>query len=107
MKGKEICAACIAYIHANLTKEIKLSDVVTAVYFSKSYVQHTFKKEMGVPIMRYVQKRKMELAKSLIEKGEEVSVVAKKLGYASYHRFRVRFRYYYGVSPLAIREGGL
>ncbi len=107
MERKEVCGACIAYIHSNLTKQITLSDVVNAVYFSKSYVQHSFKKEMGLPIMQYVQKRKMELAKSLIEKGEEVSVVAKKLGYASYHRFRVRFRYYYGVSPLEIREGAL
>ncbi len=99
METKKLCVACISFIEENLTKEITLNDIVKAVYFSRSYLQHSFKKEMGVSIVQYLRSRKMEIAKELLDLGKTPSAVAKELGFENNHQFGKRFKYYYGVSP--------
>ncbi len=104
MEAKELCKECVFFIEKNLMKRITLDDIVNAVYFSKSYVQHIFKKEMGVSIVQYLCSRKMEKAKELLDSGKTPSVLAKELGYKDYREFSGKFKYYYGISPVRYQK---
>lgn len=97
----ENVVAILKYIDANLTNRITLSDISAAVHLSKDYVAHIFKKELGKPIVDYVNERRMQIAKNMIGEGKYSLVeVSDRLGYTSYSYFSRVFKRYYGVSPI-------
>ncbi len=98
-RTKDLVEKCIRYIDANLTRQISLDDIATAVHFSKSYLQHIFKQKMGMSISAYINAQKMSYARSMLVAGENPSVVAQKLGYEYYTTFSVKFKNYFGIPP--------
>ncbi len=97
----ENVVAILKYIEANLTSRITLPDISAAVHLSKDYIAHIFKKELGKPIVDYVNGRRMQIAKNMIGEGKYSLVeISDKLGYTSYSYFSRVFKHYYGVSPI-------
>ena len=56
--GAEIKAA-IAYMEDHLAGEIRAEDVAKAAGFSKYHFHRIFKRETGLTLHQYIQKRKM------------------------------------------------
>ncbi len=104
-KDKNLLDACLLYINANITKNLTLDDIAQAVHFSKSYIQHTFKRQMGTSVSGYISTQKMTIARSLLTNNEAPSEVAEKLGYEYYTTFSVKFKRFYGMSPKDISKG--
>ncbi len=97
----ENVASILKYIESNLTEKITLSDISAAVHLSRDYVAHIFKKEIGQPIVDYVNARRMQIAKNMIGEGKySLAEISDKLGYTSYSYFSRVFKHYYGVSPI-------
>ncbi len=87
------------YIDAHLTERITLKDLGKQIDRSSSFLTDYFKKEFGMSAKQYILKKKMELAKKMIESGEQVYIVASDLNFYDEFHFSKRFKAYWGKSP--------
>lgn len=93
----------MAYIEANYTREIRLSDLAKAHFVSSSTVSHLFKDKLGVSFYRYVTQRRLIAAKTFIEQGVLLEDVAARTGFTDYSGFYRAFKREYGISPRQYR----
>ncbi len=95
----QISYACIQYVQKNLHKNFSLIEIAKKLNISVSYLVHTFKKQIGIPLNRYIILQKMRLAQKLLEQGQSPQQVALTLGYEYYSTFYHQYIKYYGISP--------
>ena len=100
-KPKEIVAGAVAYLNSHLCDPISIDSVCAEVHASKFYLCHRFKAQMGMTIMQYVTKTRIELAKELLgESDTSVSKAAEKCGFTNVSYFCAVFKKETGSSPL-------
>jgi len=91
----------IQYIEENCyKKEFSLLDAVKKSYISETYFRKIFEKEYGISPKKYVIKRRIKYATSLIISGYyTLQEVSELCGYNDYKHFSVEFKKVIGVSP--------
>lgn len=93
------------YIEDNLDKKPDLEVISSTWHYSASYVSRLFKKHTGFSVMEFYNYARLEQAKQLLlSADEQVSSIAKKLGYGSIHHFSSAFSSFYGMSPRQYRN---
>ena len=93
------------YIWDNFDKDLKLSDLAERFPYSESHLRLLFRKRMGMSLGTYIQKVKMNRARSLlVNSGLNVSQVAQACGYDSLYSFSRAFKKSTGLSPLAYKK---
>jgi AraC-like DNA-binding protein/mannose-6-phosphate isomerase-like protein (cupin superfamily) len=93
------------YIWDNFDKDLKLSDLAEKFPYSESHLRLLFRKRMGMSLGTYIQKVKMNRARSLlVSSGLNVSQVAQACGYDSLYSFSRAFKKTTGLSPLAYKK---
>lgn len=109
MYGK-ICRSnfekAVDFIESYYFKDISVSDVAKAADVSESYVFKCFKKELGTTPVAYINKVRINMAKYLLKKEEEMSVenVAKTVGYNSRTYFIECFKRETGLTPMQYKK---
>ena len=94
-----------AYIDANLSGELGLGKIAKVLNISTSYLSGLFKKETGKTITAYIQQRRMEYAKTLLETTSlQVQTVAQLCGIWDVHYFSRTFKQAVGMTPSAYRN---
>ncbi|MCD8141846.1 MAG: AraC family transcriptional regulator [Clostridiales bacterium] len=92
----------LEYISANIRSELSRSSIAEAFHISSSHLSQIFKEEMGISIVQYIQRQRIDLAKYYFELGEtNVSEVASLVGYTDSSYFTRVFRKVTGESPSA------
>ena len=95
------------YIDANIDRISSLDDLTTYVHSNKSTLIDAFKHIFGLTPMRYVNHRRMEIAKELLlDSNLSISEIARKVGFQSIFYFSKSFKDREGISPLAFRDQG-
>lgn len=94
------------YINANLTVIKTMDDIADALFFSKSYLGHLFKKETNMGIMEYVRNKKVVKAHALIISGEKPTEIYLECGFANYPSFFRAYRSFFGFSPKEKKGNG-
>jgi two-component system, response regulator YesN len=90
----------IDFIEHNLDKKLILSDMAALVAMSESRFSVAFKKETGLPFSEFVNKKKVEQAKSLILENKLTFVeISMKLGFFDQSYFTKIFKKYTGKTP--------
>ncbi|MGE5605959.1 MAG: response regulator [Bacteroidota bacterium] len=93
------------YIEQNLAESITLSKAANWVYMSPSYLSRLFREQTGESFSEYVTRRKMEVARRLLEEGnQKVYEVAMAVGYTDPAYFGRVFRQYFNVTPTDLRK---
>lgn len=93
------------YINNHYQESISLRDVAKNAGFSAAYLTQFVKSQTGEPLNRWIIKRRLIAAKSLLLKTEKsVEGIAEAVGYQSINHFFRQFRQYYGNSPKAWRK---
>ena len=88
------------YIESRLDGRITLADIGEETFFSPVYCETVFKKETGMPIMRYVIARRMAEAEKLLLEGTlSLRQIAESVGYADYNYFARTFKKVTGHTP--------
>ena len=86
-------------IDFSLTEKIDVQTLAEHFFVSPSTLTHTFKREMGISLHRYVtQKRLIEAAK-LIAQGDDPTKIYTLFGYSDYSSFYKAYRKFFGYSP--------
>ncbi|MCL6613573.1 MAG: helix-turn-helix domain-containing protein, partial [Firmicutes bacterium] len=94
------------FIEANLGKTISLSQVAREVYMSPSYLSRLFREQTGESFSEYVTRRKMEVARRLLDEGEKkIYEIAAAVGYTDPAYFGRVFRQIFNVTPTDYRTG--
>lgn len=88
-----------SYIDRHLTTQVHLSEAAGEIGVSNAYLSTVFKKEMGVNFIEYVNQKKVELAKQMLDEGKLVYEVSEVLGFENCTYFSKVFKRYEGISP--------
>lgn len=87
------------FITLNIANKILIEDIANHLALSVSRVSHIFKEETGISILKYINKRRLYLAKEFIRSGETFIEVASKCGFQDYTSFFRTFKKEYGITP--------
>lgn len=79
--------------------DISLKEISDEFYINECYLSREIKNLLGIGFNDYVRKLRINKAKELLEKGEKVVAVAKKVGYRDYRQFTVNFKKETGILP--------
>ena len=95
----------MAYIDANLFTELRVSDIAENVNIALAYLQRIFKQTLGITIVEYINRQRIEQSKRLLMFTDDPIVdVAIASGFNSrQHFFRV-FSALAGMSPQQFRR---
>lgn len=95
----------LQYIHVNIENHSSLDKLARDLNISVGYASDCFKKNMGVSVMRYVQKIKIERAKNLLlSTDESILYIGILLGFYDQSHFSRTFKSIVGVSPTHYRN---
>jgi AraC-like DNA-binding protein len=90
----------IHYLHSNYMQPISLEETARHVSMSKEYLARCFRQEMGVTLVTYLNRYRVQQAKNMLERGESnLTEIALETGFSSSAYFSRVFRQEVGMSP--------
>lgn len=93
----------IEFINAHLTEPMTLTELARTFYCSKGYLNNLFKRETGVTVMNFIQVRRLNYARMLIENGYPVTRACAMAGFSEYSSFFRAYVKHFGASPSCAR----
>ncbi|MFD0869028.1 response regulator transcription factor [Paenibacillus residui] len=94
-----------AYIDQHITEEISLEDVAEKVGLAPTYFSFYFKKMTNETFVQYRMKKRIEMAKKLLELPHyKIVDVGMEIGYQNYPHFTKIFKKITGLSPTEYRQ---
>jgi AraC-like DNA-binding protein len=87
VRYSRLVAKAMEYIDGNFTSPISVETVAKILYVSPSSLAHRFKEETGIPIYRYITKKRIAMANFLIGEGESQKSAAFQAGFSDYACF--------------------
>ena len=101
----ELVLKILDYIDNNLYKRISMDELSRVFFFNKDYIMRTFKKELGMTIIEYINRKRIyNCLEELKQTNDTILKVALKHGYISQEYFSEIFSKYMGVNPLTYRK---
>lgn len=95
----------MAYIDDHILGGVSLDEVADYIHISPSHLIRIFKKETGYTYLKYVTKKKMEIAAELLKKENmKIYELSEQMGYRSVRYFSILFYNEYGCYPSEYRE---
>jgi AraC-like DNA-binding protein len=95
----------IELMHANLHRDLPLSEMAAAAYLSAFHFSRLFKKIMGTSPHAYLGTLRTDRARTLLAETDlSVTEVGSRVGYSSSSHFTKAFRESTGLSPRAFRN---
>ncbi|MCQ4088684.1 response regulator transcription factor [Saccharibacillus sp. JS10] len=94
----------IDFIQRNYNENLKLELLADMFGYNSGYLGKLFKNYTGQYFNAFVDKVRVEKAKTLLAQGLKVHQVAARVGYSNADYFHAKFRKYEGTSPSAYRS---
>ena len=101
-KPDHVTDAC-HIIESMYMTEISVGEIATRLGLDRRYLSRIFHKRLGMTIMDYIVKTRMNSAKRLLEEGVSVSRTAELVGYSDPFYFSKMFKRFFGTSPRTFR----
>ena len=99
------CECVKRYIDEHYMEKITLDDIAQQIFVSKGHLSHMFRMQTGEPPIRYLIRKRMEVAKQrLIETDDSIQLVAESVGYDSPVYFCQIFTKEVGIAPTLYRR---
>ncbi len=99
--GDDLVSKAQTYMEENLSKKISFEELSSRLAISRRNFDRRFIKATGNTPLEYLQRVKIEAAKSTLEKGRKnVFEVMSEVGYSDDKAFREVFKKLTGLSPL-------
>lgn len=97
--SSRIVSDVVDYVNHHYRDKLTLDDLAERFFVSKYHLSHEFQKHMGTGIYRYIQKKRLQIARQLLAQGEHPSDVSGLCGFGDYPGFYRAFTSEYGVAP--------
>ncbi|WP_400246097.1 helix-turn-helix domain-containing protein [Niallia sp. JL1B1071] len=96
---------CLNYIFNHLYEEINLTSLGELNDMHPNYLSSLFKKEVGISLSEYIQRSKIEEAKSLLQFSDfSISKISTLLNFHDQSYFTKTFKKYTGVTPKSFQN---
>lgn len=99
--SKKIVFDAVNYIEKNISDEdLNVSNIAKKMFVSRDYLTYLFKKEIGVSVIKYLNKCRMETARKYMNDGyTNLENISGKVGFNDANYFSKCFKKYFGISP--------
>jgi AraC family transcriptional regulator len=88
------------YIESHLDDRLTLTDLARVACLSPYHFSRSFKESVGVGPQRYVMRRRLERAKTLMRRSSQpLAVIAHEVGFADQSHLTMIFRREIGMTP--------
>lgn len=95
----------LKHLHLNIESKISLKKLAKEVDLSEGYISAAFRKEMGMSIMKYAKKIRIDRAKVLLlTTNNSILEISITLGFHDQSHFHKVFKSFTGVSPSEYRN---
>jgi len=96
--------AAVEFMAAYIADKIALADIAAAVSLSPSRLSHVFKTQTGLAPLQYLEMRRLERAKQLLERTAlSIKEIAAEVGYDPFYLSQ-RFKQQTGLAPRDFRR---
>lgn len=89
----------IEYISEHICEDLSLDTLANALYINKYYFAHVFKDTTNTSPHQFILKKRLILAKQLIEQNIPIFDIYAKCGFADYTHFFRAFKKEFGITP--------
>ena len=93
------------YLRENYAQKIRLEELATLTGLSMFHLSRVFRRQLGVPVHRYLTLVRSEKARAMLESGRSISEVAVATGFFDQAHFTRQFAKVYGLTPGQYRQG--
>ena len=92
--------AVIGYIEEHISIGLTVSEIATALYLSESKIRTTFRRELDIPIGKYIDDMVFIKARQLLSDPQNtIASVSTELGFCDQFYFSRRFKEKFSVTP--------
>ena len=103
-RGHPAIERALDFMRSHLEEAYTLDDLLEDLHLDRSYFIRLFKRNIGVPPMKYAMSLKMSVAADLLRTTDEpLAAVGSRVGFDDQYHFAKRFKQWSGVSPGAYR----
>ncbi|MBQ8605771.1 MAG: helix-turn-helix transcriptional regulator [Clostridia bacterium] len=95
----KIITKVINYLNENFYKEQTLDEIASQFFLSKHHLNELFRKATGVTVWEYIIRKRIYLAKTLMQKGVSATEAAYQAGFSDYSVFYKAYKKRNGKSP--------
>lgn len=92
------------FIDNNLYEEINIDIIATTLCYDKFYIMKTFKKEVGISIVTYINYLKVLRSLNSYSNDDSILKIALCNGFNSLEYYSEIFKTFLGVSPIAYKK---
>ncbi|MCH5252777.1 MAG: helix-turn-helix domain-containing protein [Lachnospiraceae bacterium] len=103
MKSSDTILKSKRYIEENLETPLTVSKIASAMGYTEFHFSRMFKKNMGISVMKYVQRRRLIMASEAILNGTKIIDAAYQYGWQSPSGFTKSFKREFGFAPSLLR----
>ena len=89
----------VDYINLHYGEPLSLDMLAAQVYVSKYHLSHEFNRQVGTSVYRYIQKKRLLIARQLLAQGNKPNKIYAECGFKDYAGFYRAFKNEYGVAP--------
>lgn len=94
----------LKYIDEHICSDLRLSAISKELYISHSTIERRFLEYFGTTPLKFIQKKKLSYAATLLRNGETVLNAGLEVGYTDNSYFIKLFKKYYGVTPFQYKK---
>ena len=94
-----IISKAVEFINNNISKSFNIDDIANYLNVSPSTISHTFKSQTGVSLYKFITKKRMILAKTLIKQRLTFNEVYLQCGFNDYTSFFRAFKKEFNTTP--------
>ncbi len=95
----------LVYIQINLKSTLRASDIAEHYHVSESHIRNAFRKEMGLPIGKYIDELVFAKAKELLSSSSlKISQISAILGFCDQFYFSQSFKKRFWITPSQFRK---
>ncbi len=98
----------IDYVNLHYGEPLSLDMLAERFYVSKYHLSHEFNRQVGTSLYRYIQKKRLLIARQLMAQGKRPNEVYSACGFGDYAGFYRAFKAEYGTGPreyaLSVRQ---
>ncbi len=97
--SSQFISRIIDYINHHYAESLTLDSLAEHFFVSKYHLSHEFNRQVGTSIHRYIQKKRLQVARQLLDSGTKPSQISTQCGFGDYAGFYRAFRAEYGYGP--------
>lgn len=89
----------VDYVNLHYGDSLSLDALAERFFVSKYHLSHEFNRQVGTSVYRYIQKKRLLIARQLLAQGQRPNEVYLPCGFSDYAGFYRAFKAEYGIGP--------